>query len=190
MPDDHANATIGLIDGNVAPDVLNAEERLGISFPAIEHSPCAALRAANRAVSQLYDLVLSPTGLKATQFVILHAIYEKGEIAQCEFARNHAVAVETLSRRFSGLRSKGYIQVRTGDRHGERIYSLTQKGREVLIYAGPYWERAQERLRKMLGENDWRATRQLMDRVRIAALGAVELRTENQLHGTAKSKCP
>jgi DNA-binding MarR family transcriptional regulator len=140
------------------------------------------LRAANRAVSQFYDLVLAPTGLKATQFVALQAIYEKGEIAQCEFARNHAVAVETLSRRFSGLRSKGYIQVRIGVRHGERIYSLTEKGRNALSDATPYWERAQERLRKVLGESDWHSVPQVLDRVRAAALRAEELRTENLLH--------
>jgi DNA-binding MarR family transcriptional regulator len=133
-------------------------------------------------MSQFYDLVLAPTGLKATQFVALQAIHEKGEIAQCEFARDHAVAVETLTRRFSGLRRKGYIQVRTGDRHGERIYSLTQEGCEALSQAIPYWERAQERLRKVLGESDWRALPRLLARVRVATLRAEELRVENQLH--------
>jgi DNA-binding MarR family transcriptional regulator len=150
--------------------------------PRVEQSPCAALRAANRAVAQFYDLVLAPTGLKSTQFVALQAIDEAGEIAQCDFARNHAVAVETLSRRFSGLRSKGYIQVRTGDRHGEQIYSLTEKGRQALTHAAPYWERAQERLRRVLGETDWSVMPQVLDRIRAAALHAEELRTDNQLH--------
>ena len=148
----------------------------------IEQSPCAALRAANRAVTQFYDLVLAPTGLKATQFVALQAIDQAGEIAQCDFARNHAVAVETLSRRFGGLRSKGYIQVRTGNRHGEHIYSLTEKGREALTHAAPYWERAQERLRRVLGDEDWYVMPQVLERIRAAALHAEELRTDNQLH--------
>lgn len=160
------------------------------TFPAIsedlaspiEHSPCAALRAANRAVTQLYDLVLAPTALKSTQFVALQTIYESGEIAQCQFARDHAVAVETLSRRLGGLRRKGYIQVRTGDRHGERIYSLTDKGRHALLEALPYWDRAQDRLRRALGEDDWNRMVGLLDRVRAAALRAEELRTNNQLH--------
>lgn len=140
------------------------------------------MRAANRTVAQFYDLVLAPTGLKSTQFVALQAIEESGEIAQCEFARNHSVAVETLSRRFSGLRQKGYIQARTGDRHSERIYSLTEKGRQALHDASPYWERAQERLRKVLGENECRAMVEMLERVRTAALDAEELRTENHLH--------
>lgn len=161
---------------------LRAEHVVEKLAPRVDQSPCAALRAANRAVTQFYDLVLAPTGLKATQFVALQTIDEAGEIAQCDFARNRAVAVETLSRRLSGLRSKGYIQVRTGDRHGEHIYRLTEKGRQALLNAAPYWERAQERLRRVLGENDWHVMPQVLDRIRAAALHAEELRTVNQLH--------
>lgn len=146
------------------------------------HSPCPALRAASRAVTQLYDLVLAPTELKATQFIALQTIYESGEIAQCQFARDHAVAVETLSRRLSALRSKGYIQVRRGDRHGERLYSLTEKGRRALESAMPYWQRAEERLRTAMGQDDWDGMLHILHRIRTAACDAVELRTNNQLH--------
>lgn len=152
------------------------------SFSLPTESPCPALRAANRAVTQLYDLVLAPTELKATQFIALQTIRECGEIAQCQFARDHAIAVETLSRRFSALRRKGYIQVRRGNRHGERIYSLTEKGREALESAMPYWERAEDRLRRALRQDNWEGMLHMLDRIRTAALDAVELRTNNQLH--------
>lgn len=149
--------------------------------PLPDNSACVALRTASRAVTQLYDLVLAPTGLKATQFSILHAIHEAGEVAQCDFAREHAIAVPTLSRRFGGLRRKNYIQIRTGTRHGEHIYSLTAKGAEAFDKALPYWERAQHRLRTALGEADWHMLFELSERVRAAALDAEQLRTGNQL---------
>ena len=149
---------------------------------SVEQSPCAALRAASRAVTQLYDLVLAPTELKATQFVALHAIDQAGEIAQCQFARDHAIAVETLSRRFSGLRRKGYLQVRRGARHGERIYSLTDQGRLALQNALPYWERAEDRFRRALESDDWNGILLMLDRLRIAAVRAEELRTNNHGH--------
>jgi DNA-binding MarR family transcriptional regulator len=154
---------------------------------SVEQSPCAALRAASRAVTQLYDLVLAPTELKATQFVALHAIDEAGEIAQCQFARDHAVAVETLSRRFSGLRRKGYLQVRRGDRHGERIYSLTEQGRQALQNALPYWERAEDRFRRALGSDGWNTMLLLLDRIRVAAVRAEEMRTNNHAHEQSAS---
>lgn len=57
--------------------------------PSIRSTICActALRRANRTVCHLYDQVLAPTGLKATQFMILQVIAETGEIAQCDLAR-------------------------------------------------------------------------------------------------------
>src|SRR5579885_1798914 len=61
-------------------------------------SAFSAVRTASRAVTQFYDLVLAPTGLKATQFVILQAIRSAGEIAQCDFAREFGIEVPTLSR--------------------------------------------------------------------------------------------
>ncbi len=146
---------------------------------------CAALRRASRCVTQLYDLVLSPCGLKATQFVALRAIEQAGEIAQFQFARQYCVAVETLSRRFGGLRRKGLLKVRTGSRHGEQIYSLTEQGKKVLDDASPYWERAQERLKASLSPTDWQQIFDLTDRVSKAALNAETLRTRNSDHNRA-----
>lgn len=142
---------------------------------------CAALRRANRAVTQFYDLVLAPARLKTTQFIALRAIDESGELAQCEFAREYGMAVETLSRRLGGLRIKGLVQVRIGGRHGERIYSLTEQGKKTLSEAFPYWDRAQHRLHSALGEQDWETLLQLADRISVAARGAEQLRTTNHV---------
>ena len=152
--------------------------------PETVTSAFAALRTATRAVTQFYDLVLSPTGLKTTQFVILQAINAAGEIAQCDFAREFGIAVPTLSRRFGGLRKKELIQIRRGERHGERIYRLTGKGEEALRQALPYWERAQRRLRTALGNDDWDQLLDLAERVRKAASQAEQLRTDNQSSAT------
>jgi len=143
---------------------------------------CVALRRASRCVTQLYDLVLAPCGLKCTQFVSLRAIDEAGEIAQYQFARQYTVAVETLSRRLGALRRKGLVKVRTGTRHGEQIYSLTDDGKKVLEQARPYWERAQERLKTALGEADWNILFSIADRVASAALQAEKLRLPNSDH--------
>jgi len=143
---------------------------------------CAVLRRVSRCVTQLYDLVLAPCGLKCTQFVSLRAIDEAGEIAQYQFARRYAVAVETLSRRLGALRRKGLVRVRTGTRHGEQIYSLTDDGKKLLNQARPYWERAQERLRTALGEADWNLLFVIADRVADAALQAEKLRLRNSDH--------
>jgi len=151
---------------------------------------CAALRRAARVTTQLYDLVLQPCGLKATQFFALRSIGEAGEIAQWRFARENAIAVETLSRRFAALRKRGLITSRIGEKHGERIYSLTEKGKEALLQALPYWERAQSRLRQTIGDTDWKTLLTLCDRTVAAAHEAEQLRTRNSKTEYAEEKVP
>lgn len=167
-----SNAVQGVVSTLPLPSARHLSEPMPSAF--------SALRTATRAVTQFYDLVLAPTGLKATQFVILQAIRSAGEIAQCDFAREFGIAVPTLSRRFGGLRRKEYIQIRRGERHGERIYSLTAKGEQTFNIALPYWERAQRRLRTALGEDDWCGMLQLAARIRNATVSAEQLRTANQ----------
>jgi DNA-binding MarR family transcriptional regulator len=187
-PTDHQHpgngSGLGVHIETAAPPVKMPRQALDGGNGTKEHAPsaCGVLRTASRAVTQFYDLVLAPTGLKATQFILLQAIHESGEVAQCDFAREHTIAVATLSRRFSGLRKKGYIQIRMGERHGERIYRLTGKGIEAFQNALPFWERAQHRLRTALGEGDWHIMMDLANRVRIAARAAEQLRTDNQVH--------
>jgi DNA-binding MarR family transcriptional regulator len=140
---------------------------------------CAALRSAARSATQLYDLVLQPAGLKTTQFIALRCIDEAGEIAQWRLAREHAIAVETLSRRLAALRKRDLVTVRTGGNHGERIYALTPKGKEVVNRAIPYWERAQKRLRQTLGDPELRQLLQLCESTVEAARKAEQLRAAN-----------
>ena len=141
---------------------------------------CGTLRRASRAVTNLYDLVLAPSGLRLTQFLVLKALHERGKIAQCDFARDQDVAVETLSRRFGALRRKGLVEMRLGARHGERIYNLTAEGQQAFAGALPYWERAQERLRNVLGTSDTRTLLDICERVRRAAHSAESARRKNQ----------
>lgn len=143
---------------------------------------CGDLRRATRAVTQLYDLVLAPVGIKVTQFIALKTIYEAGEIAQCDYAREYEISIETLSRRLGSLRRKGLIEMHRGERHGERVYRLTETGRELLLRAMPYWERAQYRLRAKLGEDHWKALFQICESASRAAKEAEQLRARNDLH--------
>lgn len=150
----------------------------------LRHSSCACvnIRRASRAICHLYDLVLGPTQLKATQFTILQTIAESGEIAHCDLATDIAASVETLSRRLANARKCGWVRMQVG-RNGRRLYSLTPKGQRVLEEARPYWDRAQLRLRRTLGEADWQLLASFTERVTSAAIRAETMRFTN---GAAK----
>ncbi|MFZ0632991.1 MAG: MarR family winged helix-turn-helix transcriptional regulator [Acidobacteriaceae bacterium] len=146
---------------------------LSVSFPA-----CASLRRASRAVCHLYDLVLAPTGLKSTQFIILQAIADAGEIAHCDLARTFAASEETFSRRLASARASGWVRMKLGER-SRRVYCLTERGQMVLESAQPYWERAEDRLRRELGESDWSELSAFCKRVTGAAIHAEDAPVRN-----------
>lgn len=139
---------------------------------------CASLRRANRAVCRLYDLVLAPTGLKSTQFIILRAILEAGEIAHCDLARCFVASEETFSRRLGSARKSGWVEMRVDDR-SRRVYRLTDRGCQLVALAAPYWERAQNRMARELGEKDWSALSFFAERVTQAAIRAEHAKMAN-----------
>jgi DNA-binding MarR family transcriptional regulator len=141
-------------------------------------SACASLRRANRAVCHLYDLVLAPTALKATQYIILETISLAGEIAHCDLARQFAASEETFSRRLASARKAGWVCMKVGERH-RRIYALTERGRKLLETARPYWERAEDRLRRELGEADWGILNGFAARLTDAAVRAENAPSRN-----------
>lgn len=146
------------------------EEELGSPFPA-SVCACASLRRANRAVSHLYDLVLAPVRLKSTQYIILQAIGQAGEIAHCELARHFVASEENFSRRLASARAAGWVRMKVGKRY-RRVYCLSDEGRKILEIATPYWERAQERMRRELGEEEWAILADFAERVTQAAIRA------------------
>lgn len=131
---------------------------------------CILFRRAGRAVTHLYDLVLSPSGLKATQFVLLRAIECHSRISQSRLAEEYGMSPETLSRRLATLRRAGLIELQvTASLAGGRLYRLTAAGSRKLQDATPYWLRAQERLRAILGGKQWNLILASADQVAVAA---------------------
>jgi DNA-binding MarR family transcriptional regulator len=147
------------------------------SFPA-SICACASLRRSSRAICHLYDLVLAPTGLKLTQFILLYAIGQAGDIAHCELANRFAASEETFSRRLASARKSGWICVKTGERN-RRVYCLSERGRALLKMATPFWERAQQRMRSELGDMAWKRLSEFADRITRAALRAEIARSKN-----------
>ncbi|HEY1807771.1 MAG TPA: MarR family winged helix-turn-helix transcriptional regulator [Acidobacteriaceae bacterium] len=149
-----------------------------LSTLPVSLSACASLRRATRAVCHLYDLVLAPTGLKSTQFIILQAIADAGEIAHCDLARTLAASEETLSRRLASARVSGWVRMKVGER-SRRIYCLTECGQKTLEAAQPFWERAEDRMKREAGEADWLDLSAFSERVTRAAIRAEHAPTRN-----------
>jgi DNA-binding MarR family transcriptional regulator len=116
---------------------------------------CATVRRASRALTQLYDETLRPLGLRATQFTILQALSRTGELSQGDLGQILAMDSTTLTRTLRIMRREGWIAERRGEDRRERLLRLAKDGRYQFNRALPYWEKAQARLGRELGEKRW-----------------------------------
>jgi DNA-binding MarR family transcriptional regulator len=116
---------------------------------------CSTLRMVTRAVTQLYDDILRPSGLRVTQFSILSTIARLGEANLRQLEDTLAIDQTTLTRSLNLLGRDGVIE-RVPHPDG-RIKAMrpTAKGRRVLDVARPLWVQAQGLVLRELGTNAW-----------------------------------
>ena len=113
---------------------------------------CFKVRKAARAITKLYEEVLRPSGLRATQFSLLMATRVMGPVTVLNLAQVTVMDRTTLTRNLQILEKRGLITIKPGEDRREREVNLTDEGMEVLTKAIPLWEEAQERIRKGMGE--------------------------------------
>jgi len=116
---------------------------------------CANLRRAARAVTRIYNQELRTTGLEVTQYTLLMALSIMGETTQGVLGRLLALDTTTLTRMLRPLKKHGWVAAHRGDDRRQRLLRLTAPGREKLQQSRPHWERAQEALRRSLGDAAW-----------------------------------
>jgi len=142
--------------------------------PRLRHLPdlpcaCASLRRAARAVTQLYDEALRPTGMRITQFTLLKTLASAGPLRQGELGNLLALDSTTLTRTLAPLKAAGWIEIRSGEDRRERLVELTAAGHQQMVRGEEGWAEAQRRMRRALGEKDWKRLFGLSWRVAGAA---------------------
>ncbi len=123
---------------------------------------CFNIRKSARAITQLYEDALRPTGLRATQFTLLVATRVMGTATISGLAKGLVMDRTTLTRNMKPLEKQGFIRIMPGkeDRR-EREVTLTLTGQEILSEALPLWKTVQETVIEALGQG--RVTRFLKD---------------------------
>ncbi len=125
------------------------------------------LRKAMRAVSQHYDQIMAPSGLRGTQFTILTVLSRRDELTISDLADFLVMDRTTLTRNLKPLEKDGYLEILPGlqDRRSRRI-KLTNKGKKVQKTAMPYWQKAQDKIVNFMGKSN---ARQFISDLRVAA---------------------
>jgi DNA-binding MarR family transcriptional regulator len=134
---------------------------------------CRNVRRAARAVTGLYDRILAPAGLRATQVTLLVALEKAGPIPSTRLAGVLGMDRTTLTRNLEPLRRAGLLTLRPGEDRRVRLATITQKGRNSLTAAIPLWEQAQREITDGLGRGRWDAVRR--DLQQLTALAGESL---------------
>lgn len=120
------------------------------------------LRKASRAVTQLYEEIMKPSGILPTQFTLLAITRSMGPVSISRMAKELVMDRTTLTRNLKPLEREGLlIVVPVKDDQRSREVSITSKGLKQLEQAIPFWQEAQNltekalstsRLNRMLGD--------------------------------------
>ncbi|MFQ5973910.1 MAG: MarR family winged helix-turn-helix transcriptional regulator [Alphaproteobacteria bacterium] len=132
---------------------------------------CFNLRSASRAISQVYDHALQPSGLRSTQFSLLAALAERGPMSLSRLAKRMAMDRTTLTRNVRPLERKRLIRVVPARDRRLRVVELTEEGRLALVDSVPLWKQAQARVLDRHGRERWDGLRdELQEVVEVARL--------------------
>ena len=145
-------------------------------------SPCVCntLRMVTRAVTQLYDDVLRPSGLRVTQFSILAAIARMGEANLRVLEDTLAIDQTTLTRSLNLLERDGVIERASHPDGRIKAMRLTSKGRGALKVARPLWAQAQDKVLRELGTRAWADAQRRLNHLRHVAVKRRRLRRKRR----------
>ncbi len=120
-------------------------------FFDVRQCVCAALRRADRTITQIYDAILAPSGLHITQFTLLATLAEASPISINRLANLMVMDRTTLTRDLGLLSKQGWARIEVGEDHRLHVVTLTEEGQRVLAQALPLWQQAQSQMLDRLG---------------------------------------
>jgi DNA-binding MarR family transcriptional regulator len=127
-------------------------------------SPCitAALRAAARRLTLLYDEVMAPTGLRLTQFSLLAELERRNAFPPTvgELAEIMTMERSALGQTLKPLERDGLIALTCDEQDGRRRpVRVTAAGQKAVLRTRPYWKEAHRRFGAFFGEPEMVALR-------------------------------
>ena len=131
---------------------------------------CKNLRRTARAVTQLYDETLRPSGLRITQFTLLVAVALSEPVPITRLADALDLDRTTLARDLKPLTERGLLEITAGEDKRTRVVRLTGQGREAIARAYPLWQQAQAQIVQGSGAERWQAVAGGLEEVAALAL--------------------
>jgi DNA-binding MarR family transcriptional regulator len=143
--------------------------------PRFQDCNCLAIRQAARHVTQFYDQLIAPVGLRTTQFAILSRLKREGPMTINALAAALVMDRTTLGRNILPLQRDGLVEIvaSPADRR-RRELRLSAAGAEKHRHASERWAVAQTRFDEVYGEERAAALRGLLREVVASEFAAAQ----------------
>lgn len=92
--------------------------------------------------------------MRSTQFTLLQALHIAGTLTQGDLGSLLSLDTTTLTRSLQPLVDTGWVKSERGEDRRERHLRLTASGERKYQDALPAWRRAQNQLKRVIGQ-DW-----------------------------------
>lgn len=123
------------------------------------------MRRSSRAITQFYDELLKPSGLKVTQYSLLNHLRRLGPLTMNELSKAIRLERTTLVRNLQPLENTGLVRIISEETSKARLVYLTEKGLQSLEIAAPYWNQAQQYLKELLTEEEIRIFMEVLQKI-------------------------
>ena len=126
------------------------------------------LRKASRIVSKLYGREMRSAPVRGPQFSLMMMISRRQNPTISELARDIGADRTTMTRNLEQLQKRRFIEITQGKNLRTKAVRIAPKGQAALERSVAYWQSAQNKVLKTLGQDRW--TRMLTDLSALAAL--------------------
>ena len=134
---------------------------------------CFHLRRSARTITQVYDRILAPSGLRGTQFTLLTVVRRTGGLPFSSLAEVLGMDRTTLTRNLRPLERDGLLKIEAGTDRRVRLVKLTRLGERKQTQAQPLWAEAHRRITHGIGQATWKTLRQDLSRTIAVGLEAI-----------------
>lgn len=121
------------------------------------------LRASHR-VMKVYEDAYRPFGVKATQLPVLNLIEQNQTMTTREIAEQTESERSVLSRKLAVMEKNGWIVANVDSSTREKVFQLTEAGKNLLREIKPVRIQVQEKLLSQLDENEVNLLMNLCDK--------------------------
>lgn len=126
---------------------------------------CGQLQKTTRCITQLYDRLLRPAGLRNSQYAMLVNIGRADSPSVGELGALLRMDQSTAVRNLAVLKREGWVEIFPDRDIRRKRVSLTPEGRKRLDEALPHWEKAQRAIAAVLPPGQLAALSRLLKRI-------------------------